>query len=399
MHNSAAALLRGALACILAAAAPAVLADQAQDSKQSLSELRGRIEALTKELQNTREAHTEASDALKESERAISDAKRRLHRIALQQAANRKTLQQLQQDKQQLQATIAEQQAQLAAQLAQHYRNGQPGYLQIVLSRQDPNSVARDVAYYGYVARARAQQIARLEDNLGKVEALNARTEATLAEIDALKAEQESQQRQLEAEKGKRQQVMQQLAQQIKSQRSEISRLKRDEKRLTDLVKRLATIVPAKPKHSAPGIVRKNDSLPAPGQTARSFASLKGRLSLPVKGDVLNKYGATREGGGISWKGLFIRAAEGAAVKSIARGTVVFADWLRGFGNLLIIDHGDGYMSLYGNNQALLKQAGEEVDSGVDVAIVGNSGGNADNGLYFELRHRSEPFDPLPWVR
>ena len=124
---------------------------------------------------------------------------------------------------------------------------------------------------------------------------------------------------------------------------------------------------------------------------------MRGKLRLPVRGQVTNHFGASREDTGVSWKGLFIKSAEGADVKAVADGRVVFADWMRGFGNLIIVDHGNGYMSLYGNNQAVLKQVGEEVDAGDTIASVGNSGGNESNGLYYELRRNSQPFDPLSW--
>ena len=129
------------------------------------------------------------------------------------------------------------------------------------------------------------------------------------------------------------------------------------------------------------------------------FVALKGKLGLPVHGQVSNRFGQAREDTGVSWKGLFIKAAEGSEVKSIAGGMVVFADWLRGFGNMLIIDHGGGYMSLYGNNQALLKHVGDAVKRGDVIASVGNSGGNETSGLYYELRRQSRPFDPMSWSR
>lgn len=149
-------------------------------------------------------------------------------------------------------------------------------------------------------------------------------------------------------------------------------------------------------KNQTPG---KNEVVSAIVEASSSFASLKGRLNLPVQGQVSNRFGRAREDTGISWKGLFIKASEGAEVKSVASGMIVFADWLRGFGNLLIIDHGGGYMSLYGNNQSLLKRVGEEVKRGDVVAVVGNSGGNETSGLYYELRRQSKPFDPLSWSR
>jgi septal ring factor EnvC (AmiA/AmiB activator) len=143
----------------------------------------------------------------------------------------------------------------------------------------------------------------------------------------------------------------------------------------------------------------KNTVTPVAFRSDKPFSALKGSLRLPVAGELMNRFGAQREGGGVSWKGLFIRAAEGAAVKAIAAGQVVFAEWLRGFGNLIIVDHGEGYMSLYSNNESLYKQVGERVQPGDAIATVGNSGGQPDTGLYFEMRHQSRPVNPLLWVK
>lgn len=136
----------------------------------------------------------------------------------------------------------------------------------------------------------------------------------------------------------------------------------------------------------------------APAAPAGAFSSLKGQLRAPVSGKVAAKFGSKR-GDGPSWKGVFIRTAEGADVHSVAGGRVVFADWLRGFGNLIIVDHGGQYMSIYGNNQSLLKRAGDIVKAGDPIASAGNSGGNEESGLYFELRHQGAAFDPAGWVK
>jgi septal ring factor EnvC (AmiA/AmiB activator) len=138
--------------------------------------------------------------------------------------------------------------------------------------------------------------------------------------------------------------------------------------------------------------------VPEAAAVSGPFAQLKGRLALPVRGELTNRYGSPRSDGGLTWRGLFIAAPSGQQVRAVAGGRVVFADWLRGFGNLLIIDHGDSYMSLYGFNETLFKQVGEPVQTGDSVAAVGNSGGAGDSGLYFELRHQGKPFDPLGWV-
>jgi septal ring factor EnvC (AmiA/AmiB activator) len=138
--------------------------------------------------------------------------------------------------------------------------------------------------------------------------------------------------------------------------------------------------------------------LPDADSGSGTFRQLKGKLRLPVIGELMNRFGGQRQDSGLSWKGLFISAKPGLDVKAVASGKVVYADWLRGFGNLLILDHGDGYMSLYGNNESLLKQTGDEAKAGDTIAATGNSGGNPDSGLYFELRFQGKPFDPLPWV-
>jgi murein hydrolase activator len=183
------------------------------------------------------------------------------------------------------------------------------------------------------------------------------------------------------------------VSRQIEKQRREISTLKRDEARLTKLIEQLSQMLA---RTKPPGL--RNERLPDGTAVAGAFGQLKGRLNLPIRGELKNRFGGPREGSGVLWKGLFIASPAGQEVKAIATGRVVFADWLRGFGNLLIIDHGDGYMSLYGNNESLYKQVGDVARGGETIAAVGNSGGNMDSGLYFEIRHQGVAFDPLAWV-
>jgi septal ring factor EnvC (AmiA/AmiB activator) len=399
MPNKGPAHRTGALALlVLLWAFPTLaLAANADSPRESLEQLQDRIASLKKDLESTQEAHSDAADGLKQSERAISEANRKLYEIRQQQKSSRTTLQELQQEKTGLEQTIQNQQQLLGKQLYQQYLNRRQGYLQIALTQQNPNAIAREMQYYSYIARARVGLIKSLRSNLDRVAKLNDQTAATLEEITNLKLEQEKQRQQLESEKRERKTVMQKLAAQIKVQRGEISKLRRDEKRLTQLMERLSRIVTAPPKRPQQENLRKNETLPTPGLTSINFAALKGKLHLPVRGSIANRFGAAREDSGISWKGLFIKAGEGAEVKSIADGRVVFADWLRGFGNLMILDHGDGFMSLYGNNQALLRKVGDEVRTGDGIASVGSSGGIQEPGLYFEMRHQSKPFDPLNW--
>ncbi|MDP3818747.1 MAG: peptidoglycan DD-metalloendopeptidase family protein [Methylotenera sp.] len=401
-----------------------------EQPKQSLNDVKQRLEALKKELDDSKEAHKDAADALKESEVAISEANKKLFEINQQQQKNKKALTQLKSDSISTNQALSQQQKLLSDQLYQQYIHGQQSYLQMILQSENPSEIARDLHYFSYVAKARAALINKMQGSLNKISKLNDETASALKEVAELKQKQIDEKKTLENQKQAKSKVVSSLSQQIAAQRSEIKKLSRDEKRLSQLVERLAKIIPPTPKKVRPkqDATTKTDASnqaeitkppkenavssdkqtnkdvtnsvePSAEFASANFAGLKGKLRLPVRGDLTNRFGSSRADSGISWKGLFIKAHEGAEVKSVATGRVVFADWLRGFGNLIILDHGDGYMSLYGNNQAVLKQVGDNVKAGDTIASVGNSGGNETNGLYYELRRQSRPFDPLSWSK
>ncbi|HEY0842590.1 MAG TPA: peptidoglycan DD-metalloendopeptidase family protein [Methylotenera sp.] len=386
---------------------------KSEQPKQALNELQQQLEALKKELDQAQEEHKDAADALKESEVAISGADKKLHEISKQQVDNKKELAKLDAESKSTNQALSQEQKLLSGQLYQQYIHGQQSYVQMILQSEHPNEVARDLHYFSYVAKARADLINKMQNNLNKIKRLNELTASKLQEITDLKQKQLNEKRILEAQKKEKSKVVNSLSQQIAEQRGQIKKLSRDEKRLSQLVSRLAKIIPknkpvskpASTKQASPAIKNtpssnialNNDNLPSDNFAGANFSALKGKLRLPVRGTVSNRFGSARQDSGVSWKGLFIKASEGAEVKAVATGRVVFADWLRGFGNLIIIDHGDGYMSLYGNNQSVLKQAGEMVKSGDTIASVGNTGGNESNGLYYELRNQSRPFDPMTW--
>lgn len=400
----------------------AVAAKQADAAKADLKDVHKKIEHLKKELDASTDAHRDAADALKASETAISKAQKKLHEINLKQQQNSAALTQLKQQSLKVGDALAQQQQQLSKLLYQQYVHGNQSYTQLMLENKDPNSIARDLKYFAYIAKARGELIADMQANLTKIQTLNDATAAKLAEVAALKAKQETERKALLQQKQEKAKVVKSLSQKIAAQRNEINKLKRDEKNLSNLVARLAKIAAEqkkkrlaqqkakaktsqqatnsqKPSDKLPDnqVVARNDNLPDNDVDGIRFASLRGKLRLPVRGEVSNRFGAVRADTGVSWKGLFIKAKEGNEVKSIASGQVVFADWMRGFGNLIIVDHGSGYMSLYGNNQALLKNVGDNVSGGDTIAAVGNSGGNESHGLYYELRKNSVPFDPLSW--
>ncbi|HSF70924.1 MAG TPA: peptidoglycan DD-metalloendopeptidase family protein, partial [Methylotenera sp.] len=365
-----------------------------------------------KELDNNQAAHKDAADALKDSETAISSANKKLREINQKQNKNKNTLSTLQKQSLTLNERLSVQQRNLSSLLRQQYMHGNQSYTQLILQNKNPSEIARDVKYFSYIAKQHAKVIDDMQSNLEKVEVLNNKTAEALKQVAELKAKQEAEKKTLEAQKKEKSKVVKTLSKQISAQRGQIKKLTRDEKNLSNLVKRLAKIIPKKvkkakkPKKSLDNsssnkpsqVVINNEDTPSNDYAGFNFSALKGKLRLFARGELTNRFGAKRLDTGISWKGLFIRAAEGADVKTVASGRVVFADWMRGFGNLIIVDHGSGYMSLYGNNQAVLKSVGEEVTAGDAIASVGNSGGNESNGVYYELRRNSQPFDPMSWT-
>ena len=381
---------------VLLLASPAAQPADAGAKEKELRELRGRIEALQKRLADAEGTKSEAADALKESERAISDANRELRELGLQSKEINRQLAGLNAEARRSEAELREQQTLLARLLYQHYLGGQSESLKLLLNREDPGDIARRLHYFGYISRARAELITGLRASLAHLKSLSEEVERKAAELAAVAARQRAQRSRLEREKGARNQVLSKISRDIERRRREIGTLQRDETRLARLVESLAKLMARNKPKSAPRL--KNERVPQASAGDSPFPGLKGRLRLPVRGELANRFGSPRLDGGVVWKGLFITARAGEEVRAIADGRVVFADWLRGFGNLLIVDHGDAYMSLYGNNEALYKRVGDIIHGGEPIAAVGASGGNADSGLYFELRHEGRPLDPLDWV-
>ncbi len=379
-------LLPSAL-CLLSSVATA-------SQQQELDNLRQRITTMQSEVARTSESKTEAADALRESERAISDSNRKIAELAEQQRAADFKLNELQTQQQQLKQHLSWQQTLLSKLLYQQYLGGKHEYLRLMLDNQDPSKVARDLQYFRYIARNRAAWLAGLRNDLNALNVVSDKVHEQSETLAKFRAEQADQKEKLKQVQHEKLQVLSQISRQLAQQRHEISRLQHDENRLAQLVSKIAEML-AKPKSKS---MFRNDNIPDSRFDGKPFEQLQGKLVLPVKGDITNHFGTARPDSTVLWKGLFIKTASGQPVKAVAAGRVVFADWLRGFGNLIIVDHGNAYMSLYGNNETLYKQVGDELRGGDTIATVGNSGGNSDSGLYFELRHESRPLDPAKWL-
>jgi len=412
------------------------------------ADLRQKLNTLKRSIDKTETAKSYAADALAKSEEAISDAKRNLNDLAQEQRQTEAKLGDLSKQQAALKKVVEAQQSQLAKLLREQYVAGNEDRIKLLLSGDNPNRINRELQYMGYVSRAQATLIESLRANLAAIEENQAEVQNAKQELDEIAAEAREQHAILQKEKAQRSALLAQLSSKLAAQRKEAGNIERDERRLSSLVDKLAVLIQEQRKAEAAAAEKRRQERIARAQAERekrqaqakarntpdrtangkisnpdaieddeppsktlarneltpdasiqdgAFAALRGRLRLPVRGDLVAKFGSKR-GDGPSWKGLFIRAEEGSEVKAVAAGRVVFAEWLRGFGNLIIVDHGGQYMTIYGNNQSVLKHAGDAVKSGDVIASTGNSGGNEQSGLYFEMRHQGRAFDPLSWV-
>ena len=383
------------LAC---AAQAAPLAEKKAEQK----ELQGRIDALQRDLAKNEESKAYAADQLRETESAISSANRRLHELSAARGEVQGELAGLEQQTQRLLRHTDSQQQQLSKLMFRHYVRGDADALQTLIAGRDPNQAARDHYFLTQLSKAKAELIGELRTAAAEKKRLTEAAREKSEKLAEIERQQQSGRAALVAQRQQRQAMLAKVADRIKAQQREIGALRRDEQRLAKLIDglaRLAIAKPApKPKAGRGQAALRVERTPDPASAGGAFAALKGRLRLPVKGDIAGRFGTPRAEGGTTWKGIYIRAAEGAQVHAVAPGRVVFSDWLRGFGNLLILDHGDGFLSVYGNNESLLLQAGDNASAGAAIATVGNSGGNPQSGLYFELRHQGQAFDPLKWA-
>lgn len=390
-RGAAALLFLVSLAC---SAAPAA---KNAANEERLKGLRERIEKLQADLSAAEHSRGEARDRLRESDRALSEAHRALFELSQKRKDLEATLASIEDRETKARAALDKQKALAAKLLRLQYQQGATDRLRLILEGRDAEAAARHLQYYGYIQRARADLITGLEREERALAGLQADARARRDELAANEAEQSVESRRLEKERGERAALVKKLAGEISRNRRRIGELKRDEARLAKLVERIARELAERSRAGAKD-GEPVDRVADASLSSRPFASLKGKLHLPVRGRLINRYGERREATGTAWKGLFIRAVTGETVRAVADGLVVYADWLRGFGNLLILDHGGGYMSLYANNEGLLRRVGEKVRAGDPVASVGASGESTDSGLYFELRRDGKPFDPLKWT-
>ena len=382
----------------------------AAPSSTDLAKIRSEIEQIREKNHATEVNRDKAADALKQSEHAISNANRSLSELDQQRNETERMLSQLHNQSIETHKSIDQQQKALESLIRQQYFAGQSDAAKLLMNGGNPNQIARNLTYFSYISRARNQLIKALQKNLDQLDQVTQSQQQEQARLDQIRQDHQQQREVLQKQRQAKQQVITQLGSEIKKQNQQLATLIQNEKRITKLMQDIAkaqAIAKRKAEQAAKKARKTRKSTPSnpkttplsqPNTPDTGLGRLKGHLPLPTQGELIHRFGTPREQGGSLWKGLFIKAPAGQAVHSVANGEVVFSDWLRGFGNLIIVDHGGGYMSLYSNNETLYKQVGSSVKAGDTIASVGNTGGNEETGLYFELRYRSQAFDPGSWI-
>ncbi|MDX1625902.1 MAG: peptidoglycan DD-metalloendopeptidase family protein [Wenzhouxiangellaceae bacterium] len=370
-----------ALTALVAFAAAAAPAQTPESVERELETVRGEIREIGERLAHERRQREREQAALAEAESELSRRTRELRETAAALDEARARLQTLDAEARTAALRADEQRAELADHLRIAYRLGNRSRLRTLLATEDPSRVSRQLAILGYLGRSQAESVRRLRARLVELESLR---EAQQAERDRLAALQLRQAAALEARSEAlrmRQAALEELEGTIRTREQRLESLARSEAELEALLEDLSGVLADIP----------------PDVAVEPFASLRGRLAMPLDGPVAAGY-ADRRAEQLAWEGWLIRAAPGDPVRAVAHGRVAYADWLRGYGMMLILDHGDGYMTLYGRNQALLADVGDWVAPGEVIALAGSSGGGPEPGLYFQIRHEGRPVDPAPWM-
>lgn len=373
-----------AIALILPAPAHGDRHDEERLAEQNreLERIQNRIQAVLDSLESKQQEHGSLEQQLRAVEKSLGGKILEIRKLDNRLGESRRKLAGLESERQTLQSRVAGQRRKLGAQLRSAYLAGSQAQLKLLLNQQDPSALARMLKYYEYLNRARLKTIVETQTLLISLKDVETRIAASTAELERLRLRREQERLALAEQQHNRQAVLEKLQREISEHRHSVARLRDDENRVRELIASLTGIFA---------------DIPANLQNALPFDQLKGRLPWPARGNIMNHFGDSRRGSDLLWQGLRISASKGSEVRAISHGRVAFADWLPGFGLLVIIDHNDGYMSLYGHNETLYKEAGNWVQPGEIIATVGNSGGEQQAVLYFEIRHQGKPLDPQKW--
>jgi septal ring factor EnvC (AmiA/AmiB activator) len=352
------------------------------DEQADLATLQQEINKLQQWLKETESEHDKLNQELRLSDEKIGAIAKKIDDTRNLLNEERARLKKLKAEQSQLRVLKSEQKQQLAKQLTGAQKLGNQGSIKVLLNQDDPQQISRMLKYYEYFNQARMESIQTLIVNLKRLN--NIENEILTQQNKLIKTENSllKKNKLLNNEKQQHKKLLASLEKRRQQKSSDLSQKQKDQKRLQQLITEVATLLV--------NSVRKQD--------ARPIRSLKGKLPRPAKGRIVKAFGNYNAQSRSKWQGWLIKGYEGSAITAVHHGRIVFSDWLRGFGLLLIVDHGDGYLSLYARNQSLLKSVGDWVYQGENIATLGSSGGFKEPRLYFEIRHKGKPQDPASWL-
>lgn len=355
--------------------------DLAQIKERELEQVREKISALKSSMDERAEERDRVTGDLQEAEVLIAEKRAYLRDLERQRDYSETKKREIEQKLARREAELAEESEQLAAQVVAAYTSGGQERLKLLLNQHDPATLGRLLTYYRYMSDYRGDNIETVNGYIAELADLSEQAGAEESRLAALAQSRATELEKLEAAQTTRQTLLASLKAKIAAEGTEIERLAAEERDLARLIAELTSILSDYPITSE-----------------EPFSTHKGRLTWPIAGSLIHDFGQPRAGGGVKWNGVVLAAPRGREVRAIYHGRVVFADWLAGMGLLVIVDHGESYLSLYGYNETTLKSAGDWVAPGDVIATVGDSGGQPQTGLYFEIRKGARPQNPRQWA-
>ena len=352
------------------------------EAEARLNQLKADITELTESLQDNRQNWTQQQQSLKQADLEIQSALKQLRALEIKRAGHEDDLQGLHKEREVYLDSLDERRQQLARQIVAAFRMGQESRLKLILNQDSPAQFSRTLSYFDYFSRSQASQIQELKGVLQTLDQMQIGINTELSALDGVQRELDATLEGLQTSRDRRAAILDDLSKQIDSDEVRLAELQNNRQDLEKLLEKLSDALADIPadlgKHASP-------------------EELKGKLPVPVDGRVIHAFGQNRSAG-MRWQGWMIKAASGTDVKAITYGRVAYSDWLRGYGLLLIIDHGDGFMSLYGQNESLRHEVGDWVEGGEVIATVGTDP-DGTSGLYFEIRKDGKALDPVVWLK
>jgi septal ring factor EnvC (AmiA/AmiB activator) len=370
-----------ALGCLMPRPGAELRAASPESKQVELERIRTRMESIRKTLEVEVTRRDSLAAELRAADLEVQAARRQVARVRRERTANEQQLQQMRADRDTTRRQLDAQRAALEEQLRAAYVNGRQEPLKVLLNQTDPARLGRNLTYYGYLTRARSERLMATGERFEHLNLLTEGINLAAEKLQTLEAASEQELRRLAAARAERARTLASLQSTLQSRNEVLTKLERDANALEKLIAELRRALQEFPPAST-----------------EPFQLSKGKLPAPVKGPWLARFGEPRAGGPLKWQGLLIGAERGTQVRAPYQGRVVYADWLPGLGLLLVLDHGGGYLSLYGHNEQLYRRVGENVVPGDALGAVGDAAGTSQPALYFEIRRGRQPLDPAEWV-